>query len=243
MQLQYPVTLQGIDDKKTTLKGGVFMTNVSNFNNQSKQEEIVNAVSHGLGAALAIAGTAVLVVAASRSNTPMGIVSASIYGFTLIFLYIMSTLYHSFQNTNLKKIFQKFDHCSIFVLIVGSYAPICLSLLGGSLGWTLFAINAFSAIAGIVANAIDVKKWHKLSILLYLLMGWSVIFAIKPLLSLIPLNGFLLLLIGGLCYSIGVLFYKAKTPRFMHSVWHLFVLSGSIFQYFFILFYVILGID
>ncbi|MEL7658829.1 MAG: hemolysin III family protein, partial [Bacillota bacterium] len=132
-----------------------------------------------------------------------------------------------------------FDHCSIFVLIVGSYAPICLSLLGGTLGWTLLAINAFSAIAGIVANAIDVKKWHKLSILLYLLMGWSIIFAVKPLLNLITTDGFILLLMGGLFYSIGVMFYKASRPRFMHSIWHLFVLSGSAFQYFFILFYVI----
>ena len=215
------------------------MTNVSNFNNQSTKEEVVNAISHGFGAGLAIAGTVVLVVAASRSNNTMGIVSSSIYGFSMIFLFIMSTLYHSFRNRDVKKIFQKFDHCSIFFLIIGSYAPICLSLLGGTLGWTIFTINGFTGIAGIVANAIDVKRWHKLSIFLYLLMGWSIIFAVKPLLSLITLNGFLLLLIGGLCYSIGVLFYKAKKPRFMHSIWHLFVLGGSVFQYFFILFYVI----
>ena len=217
------------------------MTNVANFNNQSTEEEIVNAVSHGIGTALAIAGTAVLVVSAARSNTPMGIVSASIYGFSLIFLYTMSTLYHSFRNKDVKKIFQKFDHCSIFFLIVGSYAPICLSLLGGTLGWTLFAVNSFSAIAGIVANAIDVKRWHKLSLLLYLLMGWSIIFALVPLLKVIPMDGFILLLIGGLCYSFGVIFYKAKRPRFMHSIWHLFVLCGSALHYFFVLFYVILA--
>jgi len=222
------------------MKGVGPMTNVLNFNDQCKEEEIVNAVSHGFGAALAIAGTAVMLVYASFNSASIGIVSASIYGFSLITLFIMSTLYHSFRNINIKKIFQKFDHCSIFVLIVGSYAPICLYLLGGTLGWTLFAINGSLAIVGIVANAIDIKKWHKLSLILYLLMGWSIIFAVKPLLSLITLDGFILLLIGGLCYTIGVIFYKAKKPHYMHSVWHLFVLGGSAFHYFFVLFYIIL---
>lgn len=216
------------------------MTNVSNFNNQNQQEEIVNAMSHGLGVGLAVAGTAVLLVCAALYSDAMGVVSASIYGASLICLFTMSTLYHSFRNIKIKRTFQIFDHCSIFVLIVGSYAPICLSLLGGALGWTLFAVNLFFAIAGIVANAYSVKKWHKLSLVFYLLMGWSVVFAIKPLLQLIPLSGFALLLIGGLSYSFGVIFYNAKKPRFMHSVWHLFVLSGSIFHYFFVLFYVIL---
>ncbi len=216
------------------------MTNVSNFNNQNQQEEIVNAMSHGLGVGLAVAGTAVLLVCAALYSDAMGVISASIYGFSLICLFTMSTLYHSFRNAKIKKTFQIFDHCSIFILIVGSYAPICLSLLGGALGWTLLGINLFFAVAGIVANAVSVKKWHKLSLVFYLLMGWSVIFAIKPLLQLISLGGFTLLLIGGLSYSFGVIFYNAKRPRFMHSVWHLFVLSGSIFHYFFVLFYVIL---
>ena len=170
------------------------MTNVSKFNEQSKEEETVNAISHGLGAALAIAGTAVMLVFASRNSDVLGIVSASIYGFSLIFLYTMSTLYHSFRGTTVKIIFQKFDHCSIFVLIMGSYAPICLSLLGGTLGWTLFAVNAFFAIAGVIANAVNVKKWHKLSLVLYLLMGWSVILVIKPLLRVITFEEFILLL-------------------------------------------------
>ncbi len=215
------------------------MTNVSNFNDQGKTEEIFNTASHGAGAALAIAGTSVMLVYAARGGDAVDIVSASIYGFSLIFLYVMSTLYHSFQQHRVKRIFQKFDHCSIFILIVGSYAPICLSLLGGALGWTLLAVNMLFAVLGIVANAISVKRWSKLSLVLYLLMGWSVIFAVKPLLELITLNGFLLLLAGGLSYSIGVIFYKAKKPRFMHAVWHLFVMGGSIFHYFFILFYII----
>lgn len=216
------------------------MTNVSNFNDQSKQEEIVNAIAHGLGAGLAVAGTVVLLVCAAFNSNAIGIVSVSIYGFSLICLFTMSTLYHSFRNTKIKSLFQIFDHCSIFFLIVGSYAPIYLSLIGGSLGWTLFLINAFFAMAGIIANAISVKKWHKLSLVFYLLMGWSVVFAIKPLMERITLGGFALLLIGGLFYSLGVLFYNAKKPRFMHSVWHFFVLGGSVFHYFFVLFYIIL---
>ncbi len=214
------------------------MTNVSNFNDQSRKEELANAILHGLGVLLAIAGTAVLIVNACKNHDPMGIVSASIYGFSMIFLYLMSTLYHSFVNIRVKTVFQKFDHCSVFFLIVGSYAPICLSLLGGWLGWTLFSINLFCAVVGITANVIDIKRWHKLSLLLYLLMGWSVVFAIKPLLHLISLKAFALLLIGGLFYSFGVIFYNAKRPRFMHAIWHLFVLCGSAFLYFFFLFYI-----
>lgn len=217
------------------------MTNVLNFNDQGKTEEIINAVFHGIGAALAIAGASVLLFFAARGGHAIDVVSSSIYSFSLIFLYLISTLYHSFQKRRVKRLFQKFDHCSIFVLIVGSYAPICLSLLGGALGWVLLAVNMLFAALGIVANAIDVMKWSRLSLVLYLLMGWSVLFAIKPLMDLITFDGFILLLIGGLSYSIGVIFYNAKKPRFMHAIWHLFVLCGSIFHYFFILFYVIIS--
>ncbi len=216
------------------------MSNVSNFNDQSKGEEIANAISHGVGALLSIAGTAVIIVFAVKDGDPMKIVSASIYGFSLISLFTMSTLYHAFNKNAAKATFQKLDHCTIFILIVGSYAPICLSLLGGAPGWTLFAVNLFFAAAGIAANAFSVEKWHRLSLILYLLMGWSVLFVIKPLWSLITPDGFALLLIGGLFYSIGVMFYRANRPRYMHSVWHLFVLCGSAFVYFFILLNVIL---
>ena len=215
------------------------MTNVANFNDQGKLEEIFNATSHGLGAALATAGTAVMLVFAARSGEAVNIVSAAIYGFSLIFLYLMSTLYHSFRKPQTKKIFQKFDHCSIFVLIVGSYAPICLSLLGGALGWTIFGINLFLAALGVAANAVNVVKWGKLSLVLYLLMGWSIITAVKPLLQLISFQGFILLLIGGLFYSIGVIFYVMKKYRFMHTIWHFFVLCGSISHYFFFLLFII----
>ncbi len=215
------------------------MTDVANFNGQCKAEEIANAVTHGIGAALAAAGTIVMLVFAAQKSDFVAIVSVSIYGFSMIFLYMMSTLYHAISNFKAKRILQKLDHCSIFVLIVGSYAPVCLSLLGGTLGWTLFAVNIFCAIAGIIANAISVKKFHNISLVLYLVMGWSVVTAIKPLMQVIGLNGFMMLMAGGLLYSIGVVFYKMKKRRFMHSVWHLFVLGGSTFLYFFMLFNVI----
>jgi len=215
------------------------MTDVANFNGQCKAEEIANAVTHGIGAALAAAGTIVMLVFAAQKSDLVAIVSVSIYGFSMIFLYMMSTLYHAISNFKAKRILQKLDHCSIFVLIVGSYAPVCLSLLGGTLGWTLFAVNIFCAIAGIIANAISVKKFHNISLVLYLVMGWSVVTAIKPLMQVIGLNGFMMLMAGGLLYSIGVVFYKMKKRRFMHSVWHLFVLGGSTFLYFFMLFNVI----
>ena len=210
-----------------------------NFNNQGLGEEIANAISHGLGALLSIAGLSILLVDAAQSGEAIHVVTASLYGFGLIFLYLMSTIYHALRPLSAKWIFQKLDHCSIFLLIVGSYAPISLSLIRGWVGWVLFGVNLAFGTAGIVANAISVEKWHRLSLMLYLLMGWSVVIAIKPLLALVSFQGFLLLLLGGLCYSIGVLFYRAKRPRFMHSIWHLFVLAGSVFHYFFILFHVI----
>lgn len=215
------------------------MTNVEKFNNQNLGEEIANAVSHGIGVLLSLAGTVILIVAAAQNNSVIGVVSSSIYGFSLINLFLMSTLYHSFTNKTAKKVFQVLDHCSIFLLILGSYTPICLALVGGAMGWTLFGVNAFFAVTGIVFNAINVKRWHKISLVVYILMGWSVIFVGKPLLSLIPLGGWVLLVGGGLCYSIGILFYKASHPRFMHSVWHVFVLGGAILHYFFMLFYII----
>jgi len=215
------------------------MKDITTFNGQCKAEEVANAVTHGIGAALAAAGTIVMLVFAAQRSDLVGIVSVSIYGFSMIFLYMMSTLYHAISNFKAKRILQKLDHCSIFVLIVGSYAPVCLSLLGGTLGWTLFAVNVFCAIAGIIANAISVEKFHNISLVLYLVMGWSVVTAVRPLMQVIGLDGFMMLMAGGLLYSIGVVFYKMKKRRFMHSVWHLFVLGGSTLLYFFMLFNVV----
>ena len=143
------------------------MTNLNSLNRQSLGEEIANAVSHGIGTLLAVIGTVILIVYAAYNSSVSGVVSASIYGFCLIFLYLMSTLYHALTNNTAKKIFQVLDHCSIFLLILGSYVPICLVLLPPELGWRLLGINLLLTVVGITLNAISLNKWKKLSLLLY----------------------------------------------------------------------------
>lgn len=208
---------------------------------QSIGEEIANSISHGIGAGLAIAGAAVLIASACFVGTAIDIVSSSLYGFSMILLFLVSTLYHALTNKTAKYVFQVLDHCSIFVLIIGTYIPICLSMFGGALGWVLFGIDVGLAAIGITFTAINMEKFKKLSMIMYILIGWSVIFAIKPLMNHLTLPSFVLLLGGGLFYTIGIVFYKAKKPKFMHSVWHLMVLGGSVLHYFFVLFYVILN--
>ncbi|MBR5614347.1 MAG: hemolysin III family protein [Clostridia bacterium] len=210
---------------------------IAKFNNQSMGEEIANAISHGVGTLLAIAGTAVAIVYSCLTGDAMSTVSAALYGAGLILLYLSSTLYHSLTNIKAKRIFQIFDHCSIFILILCSYIPISLALLRGTLGWVLFGVNAACTIVGIVLNSIDVKKFQKISMVIYILMGWSVIFVAYPVLSKIPLPGIILLVAGGLSYTGGIFFFRMKKPRYMHYIWHLFVLAGSIFHYFAFLFY------
>lgn len=204
---------------------------------QTLGEEIANSVSHGVGSLLAIAACVVLIVRSAFTSTAIGIVSACIYGASLIILYTFSSLYHSLTNRKAKSVFRVFDHCSIFLLILGTYTPICLWMLKGALGWVLFGINAFCSVLGIVLNSIDLKKFQKLSMVLYIFMGWSVIMSIKNVIAIIPFSGMMFLLIGGLLYTFGIIFYKMKNVKYMHFIWHLFVLGGSIVHYFFVLFY------
>lgn len=213
------------------------MSNVKKIKTQSLGEEIANAVSHGIGTLLAIAATAVLIVRACAVSTPVGIVSASLYGATMILLYCFSTLYHSLTNRSAKKVFQIFDHCSIFLLILGTYIPISLTLVGGATGWVLFGIIAFLSVLGIVFNSIDLVRWHKISVALYVLMGWTVVLFGKSVLGAIPKGGLFWLVAGGVLYTVGVIFYALKNRKYMHFIWHLFVLGGTILHYFFILLY------
>ena len=207
-------------------------------NKQSVGEEVANAVSHGIGALLAMAGSAVLIVHTAFAGNAMGIVSASLYSFCLIFLYVISTLYHSFLEGRTKNVFQILDHCSIFMLILGSYTPVCLYLIGGKTGWILFGVNLFITVAGIIGNSISIKDFKKLSLILYVVMGWSILAAIKPTISNLGMEGFMFLLIGGIMYSVGIVFYKMKKLKYSHFIWHLFVVAGSILQYFSILCYI-----
>ncbi len=193
-------------------------------------EEIFSSVSHGIGALLAAAGLVCLLV--YSTHTALKIVSLSIYGGTLFLLYMVSTLYHSLGLTKAKKVFQILDHCTIFLLIAGTYTPLLLLGLGGMLGWGfLFAIWGF-AFLGVVLNAIDMKRFQKLSMAAYLCMGWSAVLVMKPLLENLNVSEIVFLLAGGVFYSIGAILYaKGRKVAYMHSVWHLFVLVGSLMHF------------
>ncbi|MBE7028352.1 MAG: hemolysin III family protein [Ruminococcaceae bacterium] len=206
---------------------------------QTLGEEIANSVSHGVGALLGIAGTVVLLVYAALFSNTLGIVASAIYGFSLIELHTMSTLYHSITNEKAKKVFQILDHCSIFLLILGTYTPISLLMIGGTVGFSLFAFNLLLTVLGVVLNSINMKKWHKLSMVFYLLMGWSIVAVWKFIPPVSP-SGVALVVAGGIAYTVGIIFYRMKKLKFMHFIWHLFVLAGSILHYFFVLFYIYL---
>lgn len=209
---------------------------------QSLGEEIANAISHGVGSLLAIAGTVILIVLAAVYSDAMGVVSSALYGATLIILYTNSTLYHSLTNKTAKKVFRIFDHCSIFILILGTYIPVSLALLRGWIGWTLFGVNVTCAVLGIVFNSINLEKWDKLSQILYMIMGWSVIITAYPVYKAIiaqGVGGLILILGGGILYTVGVIFYKSDR-KYWHFIWHFFVLGGSVLHYFFVLYYCIL---
>lgn len=206
---------------------------------QTIGEEIANAISHGTGAALAAAGTVIMIVRAAMLSSPMSVVSASLFGASLIILYTFSALYHSITNDTGKRVLRIFDHCSIFLLILGSYIPISLCLVQGAFGWVLFGINSLCAIVGITLNAINLERWKKMSMVLYIVMGWSIIMSVKTVISVMEPSGLTLLAAGGVLYTLGILFYKMKNVKYMHFIWHLFVLGGSVLHFFCILNYVL----
>jgi hemolysin III len=199
---------------------------------QSTGEEIANAITHGIGALLAIAALVVLVVMAAMKGTVWHVVSFSVFGTTLVLLYFASTLYHSLVFTRAKNLFHKFDHISIYLLIAGTYTPFCLTALRGWIGWTVFSVVWACAIGGAVVKAISIGSRVRLSTSLYVLMGWVILVAIKPLYEVISLNGFVLLIAGGVSYTLGTIFFLRDQVKYNHSVWHLFVLGGSVLHFF-----------
>lgn len=202
-------------------------------------EEIFNSVSHGVGTLLAIGGMVVLIVFSAIYADAWAVVSTSIYGATLTILYAMSTLYHSLTNNKAKRFFRIMDHNSIFLLIAGTYTPFTLVTLRGGLGWTLFGIVWGATILGVVFNSINLEKYKKISLVCYIAMGWVIIAAIKPMIATLPQLSLIFLVLGGICYTGGVVFYAIKKIRYFHSVWHLFVLAGSVLHYFSVLFMII----
>jgi hemolysin III len=206
----------------------------------SVKEEIANSVSHGVGVALAIAALAVLVTLAARQGDPWRIVSFSVYGATLVFLYLASTLYHAFRDERVKAFFRLLDHSAIFLLIAGSYTPFTLVTLRGPWGWTIFGLIWGIGILGLVVSlgyTHRAPRW--LLALIYIAMGWLVVIAIKPMLVAMALPGLLLLAAGGLLYTGGTIFYVTERIPYNHAIWHLFVLGGSICHFFCMLFYVL----
>lgn len=208
-------------------------------NHYSIGEEIAHAVTHGLGILLSIGGLAVLVAFSALYGDAWHITSTSIYGTTLILLYTASTLYHGLPHAKAKQVLQRLDHAAIFLLIAGTYTPFTLVNLRGGWGWTLFGLVWGIAIAGMVLELACKKRYKRLSITLYLGLGWLVLIAIKPMLTSVDTGGLILLLAGGLCYSGGVIFYVWKKLTYHHAVWHLFVLAGSVLHFFSVLFYVV----
>ena len=208
--------------------------------NYSLGEEITNAILHGIGALLAIAALVLCVVFSAIHHNPYAVVSSCLYGSTLIILYTMSCLYHSLKVNNAKRVFRIIDHCSIFLLIAGTYTPLTLVSFNGPIGWTLFGIIWGVSILGIILNAIDLNKYKVISMILYIMMGWAIIFTFPRLLKVIDMAGIYLLVAGGIVYTIGAIFYGiGKKIKYMHSVFHFFVLAGSILHFFAILLYVI----
>jgi hemolysin III len=200
--------------------------------------ERMNSITHLLGVVLAIAGLIFLVVRAALTGDPWKIVSCSIYGGTLVTLYTSSTLYHSIQGAS-KRVFQKFDHSAIYLLIAGSYTPFTLVTLRGAWGWSLFGVVWGLAVIGILQDILFAKRRGILSVMIYLLMGWLAVVAIRPLSRALPAAGMTLLVGGGLFYTIGVIFYALdKKLLHSHGIWHLFVLAGSVCHFFTIFLYV-----
>ena len=209
----------------------------------TKGEEIFNMTSHIVGAVLGIVATVLCVVFAAKNSNVYGVVSGAIYGFTMILLYTMSSIYHGLSPKRFsKKVFQVLDHCSIFLLIAGSYTPFALCTIREYdvlAGWTIFGVIWGLAIIGIILNSIDIKRYKIFSMICYLLMGWCIIIKANLLPQLLGINGFILLLAGGIAYTIGAILYGiGKKHKYAHSIFHLFILIGSLLHFFCILLYV-----
>jgi hemolysin III len=204
----------------------------------SLAEEVAHAVSHGVGVVLAIVGLPVLVTVAALRGNAWHVTAAAVFGATLVLLYTASTLYHAIRNARAKRVLRVLDHSSIYLAIAGTYTPFALGPLRGPWGWALLAVVWTGAVAGIVFKSVAVDRAPILSTALYAAMGWCVVVALGPLVRAVPTGGLALLFAGGLCYTLGIVFY-AWQRRFHHFIWHLFVLAGSVLHYLAVYFFVI----
>jgi len=205
--------------------------------NREFSEEIANSISHGLGLVLAIVAVPILVLAAVRGGSVHFIVGASVFGGTMILLYLASTLYHSITHEVTKNMCRVFDHTAIFLLIAGTYTPFSLGVLRGPWGWSLLAVIWTLAIVGITLKIRKRTRHSRITIVLYVIMGWLAIVAVKPMIMLIPVPGLLLIFAGGIAYTGGLAFFALERLRYNHFIWHLFVIAGTACHFFAVLWY------
>lgn len=199
---------------------------------------LANAITHGVGAALAVAG-AIYLIAASTRGTAWHVVSCSVFSATLILVYLCSTLYHSLIRTRARPVFHVLDHSAIYLLIAGTYTPFTLIVLRGKLGWWVFGIEWGLAVAGVIFKSFAVGRFEAASSAVYLFQGWLILFAAGPLVRALPAHGLAWLAAGGVAYTLGVVFFAFDRIPYFHALWHLFVLAGSVAHYFAILLYVV----
>jgi len=214
------------------------LTTLPDDREQSLGEEIANSVSHGLALIAALAATPILIVTAADKGDAATTVGVSIFGASMILLYLSSTMYHSLPENGAKRIFHIFDHIGIFLLIAGSYMPFALGVLRGTLGWTVFGLIWGLAVLGIITKLIPRLRHSKISLVLYLGMGWMIVLVIRPLYQHLPFDGLLWLFAGGLAYTVGVIFYLARA-KYSHFIWHLFTIAGTTCHFFAVLWYAI----
>jgi hemolysin III len=205
----------------------------------SPAEEMANSLIHGVGVFLSLVGLAVLVATAARVGGLREVVSCAIYGSTLFAMYTTSTLYHSTAQEAKKRLLRTLDHIAIFMLIAGTYTPFVLIALRGFWGWALFALTWTLAALGVIVELSTLRRFRSAMVGLYIAIGWVGLIAIKPLVAALPAAGLWLLFRGGVSYTSGVLFYVWRSLRYRHAIWHLFVLGGSVLQYFAVLWYVL----
>jgi hemolysin III len=202
-------------------------------------EEVAHSLTHGAGLLLGVTALVLMLVFATRRGSAIHVVACSLYGATLVLLYSASTFYHALPPGRGKRVFGTLDHAAIFLLIAGTYTPFTLVTLRGGWGWSLFGVIWGLAIAGVVLEAVTRGRARRLQLLLYLVMGWGVVLAAQPLLQGLARGGLVLILAGGLAYTLGVIFFVWRSLPFHHAVWHVFVLGGSICHFFAVLLYVI----
>lgn len=202
-------------------------------------EEIANSVTHGIGAVLSVWGLTLMLVMAMNENDATRIASSIIYGSSLILLFFLSTLYHSFKHHSVKAVFQMLDHCAIYLLIAGTYTPFLLISLEGAWGYSLMAVIWGLAAFGVVFKVCYGERYPRVSLLTYLLMGWLILVAGAEMIARVPIEGLMLLAVGGLVYTLGTLFFIWDRLPYNHAVWHLFVMGGSVCHFFAIYGYVI----